>query len=135
MRTSTRRGERGSATVYAVFGCFAMLLTCVVALQVATLVRLQHKAAAAADLAALAASRAAVGGRDGCAVARRIVTANGAELVSCTMAADVATLEVGRTSRPMYGRTWTVRRRARAGPADYVESQTAREKAKESTRR
>lgn len=117
---STRRGDRGAATVYAVLGCLLLGLVCVVGLQLATISRLQHEVTAAADLAALAASRAAVEGRDGCAAATTIAHENGAELVSCAMAADVATLEVSGRSPVMWGRTWTIRRSARAGPADYV---------------
>ncbi|MGH3423905.1 MAG: Rv3654c family TadE-like protein [Nocardioidaceae bacterium] len=121
VRTGRGRRERGSATVYALVACMLLVLACVVGLQVAALARLQHKVSAAADLAALAASRATVGGEDGCRAAARIADANHAELVSCEMAAEVATLEVAGTTPPMWGRSWTVRRTARAGPADYVD--------------
>lgn len=122
MSTSSHGSERGSATIYALLACLVLVLAAVVGMQVATLARLQHQVTAAADLAALAAAKASVGGADGCTAAARIAVANHAELVSCDLAADVATLEVVGTSPPMWGRSWTIRRTARAGPADYIDS-------------
>jgi secretion/DNA translocation related TadE-like protein len=78
----------------------------------------RHQVEAAADLAALAAaSRAAAGFGDGCAVAGRIAAANGARLAACRLSGPLAevtaekTLTAGRLGR------YHVVARARADPA------------------
>src|SRR5699024_2113335 len=95
------RADRGSATVYALFAFTLLALACVVVMQVAAVARLQHKVTAAADLAAIAAARAAVAGGDGCAAAEGIARRNHTELVGCQMDAAVATLEVRATTPRM----------------------------------
>ena len=119
-RAGRQPTERGSATVYLLVACVVLAFAAVLVVQVAALARLQHQVTAAADLSALAASRASVAGRDACAAAERIALANGAELVSCRMAVDVATVKVAGESRRIWGRRWTIGRTARAGPADYL---------------
>lgn len=114
------REERGAATVYAVVIGLVVMMSCVVAVQIATLARLQHTVTAAADLAALAASQSAVSGGEGCATARAIARRNHAQVASCRMDAAVATVQVAGTSPRIWGRTWTIKRAARAGPSDYL---------------
>lgn len=74
-----------------------------------------QRAAGAADAAALAAADAASGavvtGEDACALAARVASASGADLVSCAVDALTATVEV----RSAYSGLVAVAR-ARAGP-------------------
>lgn len=112
--------DRGSATVHAAVLLALVTTVAVVVVQAAVLVRLRHEVAAAADLAALAASRASASGADGCAAARLVADRNGAVLVSCRMDLDVATVTARGVSSPWWGKRWAVEQRARAAPADYV---------------
>ena len=113
--------ERGSATVHALGLTVLVCLVAFACLQVALAVSLRQRAAAAADLAALAASQASVEGRDPCAAARELARDNGARLRRCRMDADVATVTV-RAAGPRWaiGR-WAAEQRARAAPAWYLE--------------
>lgn len=80
----------------------------------------RHQAAAAADLAALAAAQTAAGpsvaGSDAgpCAVAARIASANRGQLVSCSLDPG-GTAAVSVRVRTWYG--FAVQTTARAGPA------------------
>lgn len=112
--------ERGSATVYAVILAVAVGLMAVIAAQCIALARVQHKAASAADLAALAASKAAQAGRDGCAQAAVVARRNAGTVKSCAMSDAVATVVVRIESPRMWGRTWQVDQKARAAPGDYT---------------
>ena len=114
------RSDRGSATVYALVFATAIGVMAVIAAQCVALARIQHKAASAADLAALAASVAAQEGRDGCAEARVVAKHNAANVRDCEMSDAVATVTVQIESPPMWGHTWEVAQRARAAPGDYV---------------
>ncbi len=113
--------ERGSATVYAIG---IMFFLCVVAfglLQVSFVLGLRQQAAQAADLAALAATRASVEGEDACAVAANIAIANGAKLKDCELHADVATVRVRATTTRWVIGGWAAEDRARAAPTWYLE--------------
>ncbi|WSZ41576.1 flp pilus-assembly TadE/G-like family protein [Streptomyces sp. NBC_00868] len=104
--------DRGSATVWAalvatvlgaVFGGVLLLGQAVVA---------RHRAAAAADLAALAAAATwAHGPETACATARRVARAQGASLGACTLRGEVAEV----TARPATG-PFAPTITARAGP-------------------
>ncbi|MFD3806177.1 Rv3654c family TadE-like protein [Streptomyces sp. NPDC058611] len=104
--------DRGSATVWAalvttvlsaVFGGVLVLGQAVVA---------RHRAAAAADLAALAAAASwAHGPEAACAAARRVARAQDAELSSCRVLGEVAEV----SAHPATG-TFTPGIQARAGP-------------------
>ncbi|MEU6866312.1 Rv3654c family TadE-like protein [Streptomyces sp. NPDC046876] len=106
------RGDRGSATVWAalvavvlgtVFGGVLLLGQAVVA---------RHRAAAAADLAALAAAATwAHGPESACAAAGRVARAQEASLASCTVHGEVAEV----AARPATG-PFTPTSTARAGP-------------------
>ena len=119
------RTERGSATVYAVVLATAIGLMAVVAAQCVALARIQHHAASAADLAAIAAAQAEQAGRDGCAQARKVARRNDGVVRDCDLADAVATVTVEIESPQMWGRTWQVAQRARAAPGDYVEDTSA----------
>lgn len=114
------RCERGSATVQAVSIVAFLTIVAVTCLQAAIVVGLRQRAAAAADLAALAASRASVEGDDPCAVAEDIAERNGARLADCRMDADVATVLVrAERHRWSIGR-WSAEQKARAAPTWYL---------------
>jgi secretion/DNA translocation related TadE-like protein len=108
----------GSATVWSLALALAVLTLVWAATLVALAVGARHRAEAAADLAALAGAAAARDGRDGCAAAAQIATANDAQLEACQWAAD-GSLVVGVAVRvpPALSR-WTsgpVTVQARAG--------------------
>jgi secretion/DNA translocation related TadE-like protein len=115
-----RRPETGAATAYA--ASIAVLLTtaALVVTQVAGLVRLKHSVAAAADLSALAASRASVNGDEACDAATAIARRNGAKVLTCRMDFDVATITAGGTSRSWWGHRWAFEQKARAAPDFYL---------------
>ena len=114
------RSERGSVTVHAAAIALMLVLAALVITEMAGLVRLRHRVAAAADLAALSASQASVGGEDACASARRIAGRNGAEVLTCRMDFDVATITARATSRTWWGHRWAFEQKARAAPDFYV---------------
>ncbi|MEO6605579.1 MAG: Rv3654c family TadE-like protein [Aeromicrobium sp.] len=113
--------ERGAVTVYAASAAVLLTLLALVMTQVAGLVRLKHSVASAADLAALAASRASVAGEDGCNAAAELMKRNQARLASCRMDYDVATVVATGTSKAWWGQTWSFEQKARAAPDFYVD--------------
>lgn len=112
--------ERGAVTIYAVIVGFVLSIGALVGLQLTALIRLQHEVTAAADLAALAASAAAVEGGDGCRAAQRIAHKNGVDLVECSMAAAVATVTTRGESAEYWGQRFAFESDARAAPANYI---------------
>ncbi|GAB3265335.1 Rv3654c family TadE-like protein [Kineosporia babensis] len=102
--------DRGSGTVLmlGLAGVASMLM--VVALGLGAAVTARHRAAAAADLAALAA----IDSGEGCPAAGRIATANQAHLASCESAPD-GTVVVSVTVK-VAGLGQDARSSARAGP-------------------
>jgi len=115
--------ERGAVTVYAASAAVMLTLLALVMVQVAGLVRLKHTDDSAADLAALAASRASVAGEDGCQAAADLMRRNRAKLVSCRMDYDVATVVATGTSKVWWGETWSFEQKARAAPDFYLSDQ------------
>lgn len=114
------RSERGAITGYAASVAVLLVIATLVMTQVAGLVRLRHHVAGAADLAALAASQASVAGEDGCRAARSIARRNDAELLTCRMDYDVATVTTRGTSRSWWGHRWAFEQDARAAPDFYL---------------
>jgi secretion/DNA translocation related TadE-like protein len=114
----TRR-ELGSATVHALWVATLLCVVAVVMAQVATMVRLKHQVASAADLAALAASRASLVGEDGCDAAREVARRNGARLTRCRMDLDVATVTARQSTPSWWGHRWAFEIDARAAPDFY----------------
>jgi secretion/DNA translocation related TadE-like protein len=111
-----RHSDRGSATIWSL-GAIAVLCAvfgAVLALGHAVVVR--HRAAGAADLAALAAADHWDEGSAGaCARAERVAAAQGARLVRCAIAGEVSDVTAGSGRGP-----FTAEVRARAGPAGPV---------------
>ncbi|MFJ1652012.1 Rv3654c family TadE-like protein [Streptomyces sp. NPDC088337] len=108
-----RLSDRGSATVWSV-GAIALL--CVVfgiGLALGEAVVDRHRAAGAADLAALAAAgHWAEGGAVACARAEKVARAQGARLVRCAIVGDTSDVTAAAQRGP-----FTAEVRARAGPA------------------
>jgi secretion/DNA translocation related TadE-like protein len=117
-RRSRRRDvENGSATVYAAFALVALTALGVTVSGFTALATAKHRAAGAADLAALAGAQALQRGADPCASAADLAARNGAVLADCTVAGRVVTV-IARTDGPhLLGRAWTFESAARAGPA------------------
>ncbi|MFT4187045.1 MAG: flp pilus-assembly TadE/G-like family protein [Aeromicrobium sp.] len=118
MRT---RKERGSASVLALAAAGVVLVLVVAILEAAAAYRARHTAASAADLAALAASRAVESGQDGCAAAEDVARRNGADVVDCRLDAAVATVRTEVHSDRWWGGGWSVEQKARAAPTSYLE--------------
>lgn len=116
----SRCPDRGAVTVHAATIAVLLVVAALVITEMAGLVRLRHQVAAAADLAALAASQASVGGEDACGAARRIARRNGAEVLTCRMDFDVATITTRAASRTWWGHRWAFEQKARAAPDFYV---------------
>ena len=110
----SRRGERGSATPFAI-ACLGLLLVLAAALGVVgAMVRAHRQAQAAADLAALAAADALPA--DGCGVAGRVASANVARLVSCEVEGRDVRVRVRVTGPHWLGQGADLDAEARAGP-------------------
>lgn len=113
--------DRGGATVW-MAGLAALIgLAAFAALAQGSAVIARHRAATAADLAALAAAvRVPDGSAAACATAREIAAGNGASLTRCVIAGDDVEVEV---TRPVVlGRlgSWAAMASARAGPVDRI---------------
>lgn len=116
MKGRERSDERGSATLFAV-ACLSLLMVLGAALGVvAAMVHAHRQAQAAADLAALAGAQAAVRGRDPCAAAGSVATANGARLGSCRVAGRDVLVEVEVAGPRWLGQESDLSGQARAGP-------------------
>lgn len=99
------KSERGSGTVSAIGVIAALLVLGIACAGLAGLIAANHRAATAADLAALAAADAARGLTTGepCALAQIVAEHNGADLVACAQPAGrPGTVDV-RTSVPFTG--------------------------------
>ncbi|MGW5334150.1 Rv3654c family TadE-like protein [Streptomyces bauhiniae] len=109
-----RDGDRGSATVWSL-GVVALL--CVVfgaVLGLGHAVVVRHRAAGAADLAALAAAdHWAEGAEAACEAGRRVASAQGARLVRCAIVGETSDVSAGSGHGPFAAEV-----RARAGPPD-----------------
>ncbi|MGJ9412748.1 Rv3654c family TadE-like protein [Aeromicrobium sp. CF4.19] len=112
--------QRGAVSVHGIWVVVGLAVVALLLVQVVALVQLRHRAASAADLAALAASRASVGGDDGCAAAEVIARRNHARLQTCRMDLDVATVTTRLESTPWWGGQWITTQDARATPTSYV---------------
>jgi len=112
--------ERGSVTIHAVWVAALLVVVAILMAQVGTVVRVKHQVASAADLAALAGSRASLAGRDGCNAAREVARRNDASLVECRMDLDVATVTARGRTPSWWGHRWGFEVKARAAPDFYV---------------
>lgn len=89
-----RAADAGAGTVLTAIGMLVVLAVTILGLWIASWVDAVHQARHAADLAALAAAAARVGGRDPCPAAERTAEANQGRLVGCTVQGSVAAFQV-----------------------------------------
>jgi secretion/DNA translocation related TadE-like protein len=113
--------ERGSGTVL-VLAVIAVVLTVLGgAMALGSTLIARHRAASAADLAALAAAdRVLEGSVSACAAAAVIVAEHAAELVECRLAGDIVEVTVAVALPVTLQGLGPATARARAGPADSV---------------
>ncbi|UXY24619.1 flp pilus-assembly TadE/G-like family protein [Streptomyces cynarae] len=113
-RAAAARSDRGTATVWVVCLLGAMCAVFGVLLAQGEVVLARHRAAGAADLAALAAADHWMdGGGKACATAARVARAQGSRLVRCALAGAVSDVTAASAAGP-----FTTEVRARAGPAE-----------------
>jgi secretion/DNA translocation related TadE-like protein len=114
-----RGGQDGSATVLVLALVGVLLAVGGVGSAVGGAVLLRHRAAEAADSAALgAAVQAGAGDRDACGRAAALAGANGGRLVACTVRGAVAEVSVAVSAHGWLRWLPEVRLSSRAGPAD-----------------
>lgn len=109
--------QTGSATVLVLALCAVVVLAGCLAGALGAVAVARHRAAATADLAALAGAAAGIRGAQPCDAVRQITDRSGAELAGCrAVGADVT---VAVTVRPagLLGRIGAATVRAHAGPA------------------
>lgn len=111
------RDDTGSGTVLVLGLSAVLLLVSLVFASVAAVAVARHRAASAADLAALAAADRALSGPSvACAAARRAAGRAGASVSLCLLTGDVArVVAVVRPGGPI-GRLGSASATARAGP-------------------
>ncbi|WNM36384.1 flp pilus-assembly TadE/G-like family protein [Streptomyces sp. Li-HN-5-11] len=108
-----RFSDRGSATVWSVGAIAVLCVVFGIGLGLGQAVVTRHRAAAAADLAALAAAdHWAEGGAAACARADRVARAQRTRLVRCAVVGDTSDVTAASGRGP-----FTAKARARAGPA------------------
>lgn len=118
-RAAARRGreEAGGASLFAVSMVAVLLLLGAALGVVAAMVTAHRTAQAAADLAALAGATSLQQGRDGCAQAAVVASANGASLTGCRTDGRDVWVDVRVTGPRWLGQVGDLSGRARAGPA------------------
>jgi secretion/DNA translocation related TadE-like protein len=111
-------GDAGVATVAALALSTALAGAGVGAMLVGDAVVTRHRAAAAADLAALAAAAHVLGGpRAACAAARTVATVDGARLTACAVDGSVVRVVTAVAFAGPLGRFGSAHASAVAGPA------------------
>jgi len=113
----TRRAERGSATLFALALVGVLVLVGAALGVVAAMVHAHRVAQSAADLAALAGAEAQARGRDPCARAAELATANDARLDSCAVQGRDVRVQVTVAGPHWLGQHHDLSAQARAGPA------------------
>lgn len=116
----TGHRERGSGTVLVLGLCGVAVVLLTVTVLLGGAVQARHRAAAAADLAALAAADVLLGRAAGqpCAAAGRVAAAQGGVLVRCDVAVDASvTVRVDVVPAGAAAVLGTATTTARAGPA------------------
>jgi len=108
--------QHGSAAVLATVLVAVLVVVALFVTAVGGAVVDRRRVAAAADLAALAGASALQSGNDGCAAARSTARRNGARATSCAVEGEDVTVLTERRTQPVFGRRFTVRATARAGP-------------------
>jgi secretion/DNA translocation related TadE-like protein len=117
MTARRRHDERGAATMLALTLLGALVSVAVALAPLGGALVASRRAAAAADLAALAGASALQQGRDACAAAARVAAANDARVAACAVRADDVRLRVVVDAGRVLGRSLEVSGRARAGPS------------------
>ncbi|MEU6801527.1 Rv3654c family TadE-like protein [Streptomyces neyagawaensis] len=108
----TTRSDRGSATVWVVGVLVVLCAVFGAVLAIGQVVVIRHRAAGAADLAALAAADHWMkGGEGACATADRVARAQGSRIVSCEVEGEIADVTAASGTGLL-----TAEARARAGP-------------------
>lgn len=111
--------DQGSATIWLAGFTSLVLVAVLAALLPGSAVLARHRAATAADLAALAgAVRVLDGPAAACATAGAIASHNGGSLARCVVSGDDVEVEVTRPLLLAGLGSWIARARARAGPVD-----------------
>ncbi|MEU9202410.1 Rv3654c family TadE-like protein [Streptomyces sp. NPDC048332] len=112
LRMRGRPRDQGLATVWAAVTTTTLCVVFAVVLALGQVVAVRHRAAGAADLAALAAAdRALEGAVAACGSARSVAAAQGAEVVRCAVQGEIADV----TARVRRG-PYAPEVRSRAGP-------------------
>jgi secretion/DNA translocation related TadE-like protein len=112
------RSDRGSATVWSLGAIAVLCVVFGVVLALGQVVLARHRAAGAADLAALAAADHWVeGGTAACARAASVARAQGTRLVRCVIVGETSDVTAASGRGP-----FTAEVRSRAGPAGAVET-------------
>lgn len=110
-------GDEGSATVLVLALCSLLVVCAAVLVAVASVAVVRHRAAQAADSAALAAATRSLHGVDAaCRTADELARASGARLLSCALQGDLADVLVEVRPEGWLSRFGAARGRARAGP-------------------
>jgi secretion/DNA translocation related TadE-like protein len=112
----TGRSDRGSATVHALWLIALLTTVALFATAIGSVLVGQRRAAAAADLAALAGATAVQRGSAGCEQAADIAGRNDARLVSCAVEGGILTVRVATRVRSVFESSFELQARARAGP-------------------
>ena len=112
--------ERGVATLSSTLVIVAVCATALVILQIGLVMAAKHRVQAAADLAALAGSSAAVRGGDACTAAISVARRNASRLERCRVDLAVVTVRAAGPPRRVLGVSWRARADARAAPSYYV---------------
>ena len=114
----TRRAghERGSATVLALTMAALVAVLAVLGGAGGSVLLTHRRAAAAADLAALAGAGALQGGEAACPAAVALAVANGTRVLRCVVDEDEVVVRVGREVRLPWRSSHSVTADARAGP-------------------
>ncbi len=111
-----RRDQDGAATVFAAVVAGVLLALGVGLGVVGAVVIDVRRAQAAADLAALAGAAAPSAGRDACGEVARVAGANGARVLSCSVAGPEVDVAVAVSGPRWLGLSVDPTARARAGP-------------------
>lgn len=111
------RDERGAASLLVVGLALTLVLTAAVLVVGGRIVVDRRRAAAVADLAALAGAVAAQHRRPACPAAEDIARRNGVDLFTCSLRSDHVRVGAAVSSR-LLGRDVRVTARAHAGPVE-----------------
>ena len=116
MRCRAGATERGSATVLAVVIVGLLGLVATTGAALSGLLVAQRRVAAAADLSALAGAVASQHGEPVCPAVTVVARRNGARVERCKAVGETVTVEAVLERTSLFGRSVSVRARARAGP-------------------